>query len=60
MTAATIWFDANLTGQRFAPGRQLRGQMTAKDYQNVVLDLVIDKVEREQLLSSRWRPHCLD
>lgn len=54
------WFGANLKGQTFAPGQRARGQLTYKGYEHVLLDIVVDRVEPQTLLSYRWHPYALD
>lgn len=54
------WFGANLKGQAFAPGQRAQGNITIPGYEHVVLDVIIDRVEPEKLLSYRWHPHAVD
>jgi uncharacterized protein YndB with AHSA1/START domain len=54
------WFGANLKGQTFAPGQRVRGPITIKGYEHVVFDVVVERVEPEQLLSYRWHPYSVD
>jgi uncharacterized protein YndB with AHSA1/START domain len=53
------WFGAKLTGT-FTPGAQLRGQITHKGYEHLTLELTVDRVEPERLLSWRWHPNAID
>lgn len=54
------WFGANLTGQTFAPGQQVRGPLTIKGFEHVVFDAIIERMEPEHLLSYRWHPYAVD
>ena len=54
------WFRANLKGQTFAPGKRARGQMTIAGFEHVWFDVVIDRVEPQDLLSYRWHPYAVD
>ena len=54
------WFGVDLQGQRFAPGRRARGPITAEGYRHIHFDVVVDRVEPEQLLSWRWHPYPVD
>ncbi len=54
------WFGANLEGQAFAPGRRVQGPITIAGYEHVVFDVVVEKMEPEQLFSYRWHPHAID
>jgi uncharacterized protein YndB with AHSA1/START domain len=54
------WFGANLKGQTFAPGQRARGQITFKGYEHVWFDVIIERIEPEDLLSYRWHPYAMD
>ncbi|MEP7057906.1 MAG: SRPBCC domain-containing protein, partial [Caldimonas sp.] len=54
------WFGANLEGQSFATGRRARGQITIKGYEHVWFDIVVERIEPQQLLSYRWHPYAID
>jgi len=54
------WFGANLKGQAFAPGQRVQGPITISGYEHVVFDVVVERVEPENLLSYRWHPYAVD
>lgn len=54
------WFGANLKGQRFAAGERARGQLTFKGYEHVWFDIVVERIEPQNLLSYRWHPYAVD
>ena len=54
------WFGANLKGQAFAPGQRVQGPITIAGYEHIRFDVVIDRIEPEQLLSYRWHPYAMD
>lgn len=54
------WFGVNLKGQAFAPGRRVQGPITIPGYEHVTFDVIIERVEPEQLLSYRWHPYAID
>ena len=54
------WFGANLKGQAFAPGQRVQGPITIAGYEHVVFDVVIERIQPEQLLSYRWHPYAVD
>jgi uncharacterized protein YndB with AHSA1/START domain len=54
------WFGANLKGQVFAPGQRVTGPITIAGYEHVMFDVIVERVEREQLLSFRWHPYAID
>lgn len=53
------WFGVKLTGA-FAPGARLRGQITHPGYEHLTLDMTIDRMEPERLLSWRWHPNAIE
>ena len=54
------WFGADLKGQTFAPGQRARGRITFKGYEHAWFDVVVQRVEPQNLLSYRWHPYALD
>jgi len=54
------WFGANLKGQTFAAGQRARGQITHCGHEHVWFDVVIERIEPQELLSYRWHPYAID
>jgi len=54
------WFGANLKGQAFAPGQRARGPVTYPGYEHIWFDVVVERIEPQQLLSYRWHPYAVD
>jgi uncharacterized protein YndB with AHSA1/START domain len=54
------WFGVALSGGAFAAGERVRGNVTNPGYEHVVLDMTIERVEPEKLLSWRWHPAAID
>jgi uncharacterized protein YndB with AHSA1/START domain len=54
------WFGADLKGQRFAPGQRARGPITFKGYEHMQFDVVVERIEPEDLMSYRWHPYAHD
>jgi len=54
------WFGANLKGQTFAPGKRARGNITFAGWEHVWFDVVVDRIEPQDLLSYRWHPYAVD
>jgi uncharacterized protein YndB with AHSA1/START domain len=54
------WFGAKLAGQAFAPGQRARGQITYPGYEHIYFDVLVERVEPQDLLSFRWNPGALD
>ncbi|CAN7549167.1 SRPBCC family protein [Acidovorax sp. LjRoot118] len=61
-TAETFgqWFGVALQGQRFAPGRYVRGNITIAGYEHVMFDALVDSVEPETRFAYRWHPYAVD
>lgn len=53
------WFGARLAGT-FTPGARVAGAITAKGYEHVTMEITIERVEPERLLSYRWHPYAID
>jgi uncharacterized protein YndB with AHSA1/START domain len=53
------WFGARLDGA-FQPGARIRGPMTTPGYDHLTLEITIERVEPERLLSFRWHPYAID
>jgi uncharacterized protein YndB with AHSA1/START domain len=53
------WFGVRLEG-RFAPGARVAGRITTPGYEHVRMEVTVEKVEPETLLSYRWHPYAID
>ncbi len=53
------WFGARLTGA-FTPGARVTGRITTPGYDHLTIDLLIERVEPERLLSYRWHPYAVE
>lgn len=54
------WFGVDLQGQVFAPGRAVQGRITHAGYEHLRMDMVIDRMEPDTLLSWRWHPYAVE
>lgn len=54
------WFGMALQGQEFTPGAHLQGRITHPGYEHLVIDIVIERVEPERLISWHWHPNAID
>ena len=54
------WFGVRLGDGRFRPGSRVRGPVTHPGYEHVTMEIDIERVEEERLLSWRWHPHAVD
>lgn len=53
------WFRVNLDGQ-FAEGKRIRGPVTYPGYEHLVMDVMVERMDRERLFSLRWHPAAVD
>lgn len=49
------WFGSALTGV-FAPGAQVSGKLTIRNFEHVTMTLWIETMEPERFFSFRWTP----
>jgi len=54
-----VWFRVKLEGE-FTPGARLRGRITYPGYEHLTMEMTIERMEPEQLISFRWHPHAVD
>jgi uncharacterized protein YndB with AHSA1/START domain len=53
------WFGVNLQGP-FVPGAATHGNITCAGYEHLVMEVVVQKMERERLFSFQWHPAAVD
>src|SRR5262245_52553812 len=53
------WFGATLSGT-FTPGTRITGPITIKGYEHLTIEITVEKVEPERLMSFRWHPNATD
>ncbi|MHB8478194.1 MAG: SRPBCC family protein [Steroidobacteraceae bacterium] len=54
------WFGVDFTGKTFAAGEPVRGKVTYPGYEHIVMEVQIERMEPERLLSWRWHPAAID
>src|SRR5262245_11826808 len=54
------WFGCDFSGKSFAPGARVQGKITTPGYEHLTMDIRIEKMEPERLLSYRWHPYAVD
>jgi uncharacterized protein YndB with AHSA1/START domain len=54
------WFGVNFTGKTFVEGKHVQGQITYPGYEHLVMDVLIERIVPERLLSWRWHPAAID
>ena len=53
------WFGVALEGA-FAPGARLTGQFTIPGYEHLTMEISVERIEPEELLSYRWHPYAVE
>ncbi|CAN5827087.1 SRPBCC family protein [soil metagenome] len=53
------WFGSALKGS-FAPGAEVSGNLTFKNYEHVTMTLWIEAMEPERHFSFRWHPYAIE
>ena len=54
------WFGVALEGRRFIAGEWTQGQVTYPGYEHVLWNVLIERVEPQQLFSFRWHPYAVN
>ncbi len=54
------WFGVNFKGRTFFAGQRTQGKITYPGYEHLTMEVEIERVEPEQLLSWRWHPAAID
>ncbi|WP_031373249.1 SRPBCC family protein [Lysobacter antibioticus] len=54
------WFGVRLKGQRFVPGQTTQGYITYPGYEHLLMQVEVQRVEPERLLSFHWHPYAVD
>ena len=54
------WFGVDFKGKAFAAGQPVKGQITYPGYEHLVMEVFIERIVPERLLSWRWHPAAID
>lgn len=54
------WFGVNFKGKTFVAGKHIQGMITYPGYEHLNMDVLIERIVPEQLLSWRWHPAAID
>jgi len=54
------WFGVDFKGKAFVAGKPVRGKITYPGYDHLVMEVQIERIEPERLLSWRWHPAAID
>jgi uncharacterized protein YndB with AHSA1/START domain len=53
------WFGVALEGA-FAPGARLTGRITTPGHEHLTIEIAVEQVQPEELLSYRWHPYAFE
>lgn len=54
------WFGVDFRGKAFVAGKPVQGKVTYPGYEHLVMEVQIERMEPERLLSWRWHPAAID
>jgi uncharacterized protein YndB with AHSA1/START domain len=54
------WFGVDFKGKTFVAGKHVQGKITYPGYEHLTMDVLIERLVPEQLLSWRWHPAAID
>jgi uncharacterized protein YndB with AHSA1/START domain len=54
------WFGVDFKGKAFAAGQPVTGRITYPGYEHLVMEVFIERIVPERLLSWRWHPAAID
>ena len=54
------WFGVDFKGKSFVAGKPVQGKITYPGYEHLTMEVVIEQVVPERLLSFRWHPAAID
>jgi uncharacterized protein YndB with AHSA1/START domain len=53
------WFGVKFEGA-FKSGQRVEGQITSPGYEHVILEVTIERMDPESLMSYRWHPYAIE
>ena len=54
------WFGVDFTGKTFVAGKPVQGKITYPGYEHLTMEVQIERIVPERLLSWRWHPAAID
>jgi uncharacterized protein YndB with AHSA1/START domain len=54
------WFGVDFKGNAFVAGKPVQGKITYPGYEHLTMEVVIEQVVPERLLSFHWHPAAID
>jgi uncharacterized protein YndB with AHSA1/START domain len=53
------WFGATFEGA-FKPGQRIEGRITSPGYEHITIEVTVERMDPEYLMSYRWHPYATD
>ncbi|MGY4515786.1 SRPBCC family protein [Lysobacter sp. HA18] len=54
------WFGAKVQGQNFGLGQRVRGPITSCGYEHINFDVVVERLDPQDVFAYRWHPYPID
>jgi uncharacterized protein YndB with AHSA1/START domain len=54
------WFGVDFGEETFAAGKVVKGRVTYPGYEHLLMEIIIERLVPERLLSWRWHPAAID
>ena len=54
------WFGVDFKGKTFVAGKHIQGKITYPGYEHLTMEVLIERIVPEELLSWRWHPAAID
>ena len=54
------WFGVDFKGSAFVAGKAVKGRITYPGYEHLVMEVFVERIVPERLLSWRWHPAAID
>ena len=54
------WFKVKLEGTTFVAGRTTIGKITHPGFENLTMEMHVERIEPEDFFSYRWHPYAID
>ena len=54
------WFGVDFKGKSFVAGEFIQGKITYPGYEHLAMEVLIERIEPEHILSFRWHPAAID
>jgi uncharacterized protein YndB with AHSA1/START domain len=54
------WFGVDFKGKPFVAGKPIQGQVTYPGFEHITMEILIDRIVPERLLSWHWHPAAIE